>query len=390
MKRISILGSTGSIGSQVLDVADRLTDRIEIVGLATNSNVELLAAQARRFRPQVVSIGDESLLPILRERLADMSGMEIVAGEEGWLRTATLESADQVVVSVAGTPGLVPTLAAIDAGKEIALASKEVLVAAGEIVMPRAREKGVSIVPIDSEHSAIFQCLNGEKTAEIEKILLTASGGAFRDMAVEAMANVTAEQALAHPTWRMGKKITIDCATLINKGLEIIEAHWLFGVPADKIDVVIHPQSIIHSMVRYADGSVIAQLGLPDMRLPIQYALLYPERVDTGLPRLDLLDVGSLTFDRPDFSRFPALRLASEAAKVGGTMPAVLNAADEVAVGLFMQDRIGFLDIIRLVERAMEAHELVECPTLDDILEADRWARETVLSQAEVANVAGN
>jgi 1-deoxy-D-xylulose-5-phosphate reductoisomerase len=374
----------------VLDVAERLADRIRIVGLATNSNVELLAAQARRFHPQVVSIGDANLLPVLRESLAEMSGIEVLAGEEGWLRTATIEDADQVVVSVAGTPGLLPTLAAIDAGKEIALASKEVLVAAGEIVMPRARAKGVSIVPIDSEHSAIFQCLNGESTAEIEKILLTASGGAFRDMPVEAMATVTAQQALAHPTWRMGKKITIDCATMINKGFEIIEAHWLFGVPADKVDVVIHPQSIIHSMVRYADGSVIAQLGLPDMRLPIQYALLYPERVDTGLPRLDLLDVGSLTFDRPDFNKFPALRLAYEAASTGGTMPAVLNAADEVAVGLFMQDRIGFLDIIRLVERAMEAHESVECPTLDDILEADRWAREMVLSQAEVVNVAGN
>jgi 1-deoxy-D-xylulose-5-phosphate reductoisomerase len=314
----------------------------------------------------------------------------VVAGQEGWLRAATIEDADQVVVSVAGTPGLLPTLAAIDAGKEIALASKEVLVAAGEIVMTRAREKGVGIVPIDSEHSAIFQCLNGEEAGKIDKILLTASGGAFRDMSAAAMSSVTAEQALAHPTWRMGKKITVDCATLINKGLEIIEAHWLFGVPADKVEVVIHPQSIVHSMVRFVDGSVIAQLGLPDMRLPIQYALLFPERVDTGLPRLDLLDAGSLTFARPDMERFPSLRLAYEAAAIGGTMPAVLNAADEIAVGLFLDGRIGFLDIIGLVERAMAAHESVKCPTLEDVLEADKWAREITLSQAEVTKIAGN
>ena len=360
-------------------MAARLPEKIEVVALAAHSNVELLAQQARRFRPRLVSIGDESLEPELR-RLVGSQGIEVVSGDEGWEAVATAPYADKVVVSVAGTPGLMPTLAAIEAGKEIALASKEVLVAAGEIVSERAAEQGVQIVPIDSEHSAIFQCLNGEDPKSVEKIYLTASGGPFRDASNDQMRDVTPEQALAHPTWRMGRKVTIDSATLMNKGLEIIEARWLFGVAPDKIEVVIHPQSIVHSMVRFVDGSIIAQLGLPDMRLPIQYALLYPERYDSGLPRVNMLEVGTLEFGAPDMERFPALRLAYEAARTGGTMPAVMNAADEVAVQLFLDGKIGFLDIARLVERAMEAHPAVTRPALEDILAADAWAREFTAS----------
>jgi len=381
-KKISVLGSTGSIGTQVLDVAERLPEQIEITALAAYSNIELLAEQAKKFKPKLVSIGKTELEDELK-RLIDDPAIEIASGDDGWYAAATQPSADKVVVSVAGTPGLIPTLAAIDAGKEIALASKEVLVCAGEIVTKRASEKGVKIVPIDSEHSAIFQCLNGEDTKSVYKIYLTASGGAFRNLSIEEMRDVTPEQALAHPTWKMGKKVTIDSATLMNKGLEIIEARWLFGVDAKNIDVIIHPQSIIHSMVMYDDGSVIAQLGLPDMRLPIQYALLYPLRYDSGLPRVDILQVGSLDFRPPDTERFPALRLAREAASIGGTMPAVMNAADEVAVGMFLGRKIGFLDIARLVERVMQSHKAVGHPSLDEIMEADRWARARVLELAE-------
>ncbi|MEN6370614.1 MAG: 1-deoxy-D-xylulose-5-phosphate reductoisomerase [Armatimonadota bacterium] len=374
-KRISILGSTGSIGTQVLDVAERLPEQIEIVAIAAHSNVELLAKQARHFRPKLVSIGKVELEQDLK-RLIDDPNIEVTSGDGGWNAVATLPSAGQVVVSVAGTPGLIPTLAAIDAGKEIALASKEVLVCAGEIVTRRAEEMGVKIVPIDSEHSAIFQCLNGEDKKSVEKIYLTASGGAFRDASVEDMRDVTPDQALAHPTWRMGKKVTIDSASLMNKGLEIIEARWLFGVDPQNIEVVIHPQSIIHSMVMYKDGSVIAQIGLPDMRLPIQYALLYPLRYDSGLPRVDILQVGSLDFRVPDAVKFPALRIAREAICTGGTMPAVMNAADEVAVQMFLDKKIGFLDIARLVERVMQSHSPILHPALDDILASDGWARE--------------
>lgn len=358
-----------------MDVAERLPEKIEVVALAAHSNVNLLAEQVRRFKPALVCIGDESRENDLRAALAGLS-VEIVSGQDGWIAAATVREADKVVVSVAGTPGLMPTLAAIDAGKDIALASKEVLVCAGEIVIKRAVEKNVNIVPIDSEHSAIFQCLNGEDRKSVEKIYLTASGGPFKNATVEEMRGVTPAQALDHPTWRMGHKVTIDSATLMNKGLEIIEAKWLFGVDAESIEVVVHPQSIVHSMVRFRDGSVIAQLGLPDMRLPIQYALLYPERYDSDLPRVDMLKVGSLEFSAPDYDRFPALRIARHAASAGGTMPAVMNAADEVAVLLFLAGRIGFLDIAGLVERAMERHTPNPHPTLDDILEADAWARE--------------
>jgi 1-deoxy-D-xylulose-5-phosphate reductoisomerase len=382
MKKISILGSTGSIGTQVLDVAKRLGEDIQIVGLAAHSNVKLLADQVNEFKPEAVCISDGSKAGELAE-LVKGSGARVVTGNEGWIELATLDSADQIVVSVAGTPGLLPTLAAIDAGKEIALASKEVLVAAGEIVTKRANQKGVNIVPIDSEHSAIFQCLNGEPKDRIEKILLTASGGAFKHLTKQEMADVTAAQALDHPTWKMGKKVTVDSATLMNKGLEIIEAKWLFGVEVDKIQVVIHPQSIVHSMVMYQDGSVIAQLGLPDMRLPIQYALLYPERFNSHLPRLDIIKTGQLTFFEPDFDRFPALKLAYAAAEAGGTMPAVMNAADEVAVGLFLGGKIKFLDIASLVEKTMEKHSPVPADSLETIQEADNWARATTEEMAK-------
>lgn len=384
--RISVLGSTGSIGRQVLDVAARLGERIEVVALAAHSNVELLAEQVKTWRPKLASIGDESKIRFLKEAAGPET--QVLAGREGWIAAAEIAEAEKVVVSVAGTPGLEPTLAAIDAGKEIALASKEVLVAAGQIVMRRAAERDVRIVPIDSEHSAIFQCLNGEDSSYIDLIWLTASGGPFACVPKEELAKVTPERALTHPTWRMGKKITIDSATLMNKGLEIIEARWLFEVEPEQVQVVIHPQSIVHSMVRFVDGSVIAQLGLPDMRLPIQYALLYPERIDTELPRLDIIQTRELTFSAPDEDKFPALRLTREAAESGGTLPAVMNAADEVAVGLFLNRKIGFLDIASTVERVMNMHSNTRGENLEEIMAADAWARETTALLAEDTKVA--
>jgi len=386
MMRISLLGSTGSIGTQVLDVVERLGGRVQVSALAAHSNVELLARQARRWRPGLVCIGDASKVGELREACGPET--RVTAGADGWIEAAAIESALKVVIAVAGTPGLEPTLAAIDAGKEIALASKEVLVAAGHIVMRRAAERGVRIIPIDSEHSAIFQCINGEDPASIETIFLTASGGPFAEVPKEELLRVTPERALEHPTWRMGKKVTVDSATLMNKGLEIIEARWLFGVRPDQVRVVIHPQSIVHSMVRFVDGSIIAQLGLPDMRLPIQYALLYPERVDTGLPRADMERIGTLSFRPPDEERFPALRLAREAAQIGGTMPAVMNAADEVAVGLFLEGKIGFTDITQMVGETMRRHVQGGGATLEEVLSADAWARRTAADLAEEIAIA--
>lgn len=382
--RVSILGSTGSIGTQVLDVVRRLgPGRVQITGLAAHNNAEALTEQAREFRPQMVCIGDSRQEGSVRSAL-DGTGIRVVSGSDGYDELAVQPEADRIVVSVAGTPGLSPTLRAIEAGKDVALASKEVLVAAGHLVVDAVRRKGVKLLPIDSEHSAIFQCLNGEDAKSIERICLTASGGAFRDIPAEELAGVTAEQALAHPTWKMGKKVTVDSATLMNKGLEVIEAKWLFGVDSDMIEVVIHPQSIVHSMVRFRDGSTIAQLGLPDMRLPIQYALLYPERVDTGLPRMDITKIGSLTFGTVDLGKFECLRLAMEAARVGGTLSVVMNAADEVAVELFLRRRIGFLDIARVVREAMGQHTPTPAPSLEEICavdaEARRIARETALS----------
>ena len=386
MTNISILGSTGSIGQQVLDVAERLSDRIRVVALAAYRNVELLAQQARRFGVEVAAIGDATLEPELNALLKGMP-CKMAAGREGLNEVAAWPVAETLVVALAGSPGLEPTLVAIEAGKRIALASKEVLVMAGEIVTRRAEAKGIEILPIDSEHSAIFQCLHGERKEDIERIFLTASGGPFRDIPASELARVTPEQALAHPTWRMGKKITVDSANLMNKALEIIEARWLFGIPASKVEVVIHPQSIVHSMVRFTDGSMIAQLGLPDMRLPIQYALTFPDRIDTNLPKLDIIEKAQLTFEAPDYERFPALGLAYEAAEIGGTMPAVLSAADEVAVEKFMVGRLPFPEIVQLVRKTMSAHEPITHPDLADILEADRWARKTARRLAEGAEI---
>ena len=390
MKTISILGSTGSIGTQVLDIVSRLPERLKVVGLAAHRNVQLLAEQVRKYRPSVVSIGTEENAARLREILKRTSNLErptsypdIVWGQEGLTRVAAMPEAQTAVISVAGAIGLAPTIEAIKTGKEIALASKEVLVAAGSLVTKLVEDHGVRMLPIDSEHSALFQCLDGEDPKSVRRLILTASGGAFRDHPVEALKTATVEQALAHPNWTMGRKITIDSATLMNKCLEIIEARWLFGVDAERIEVVIHPQSIVHSMVEFEDASVIAQLGVPDMRLPIQYALLYPGRPDTGLPRLDITACGRLNFREPDLERYPALSLAYEALERGGTMPAVMNAANEAAVGLFLEKAIGFPDIYGLTRKTMESHSVIQEPTLDQIIEADAWARREAAAAAE-------
>jgi len=377
MKNVVLLGSTGSIGTQVLDIIARLPEKLRVVGLAANNSVERLAQQANQFGVSNVSIGgDAARVRDLKERLAG-GNFRVFSGVEGMCALATLPEADLVVVAVAGAVGIRPTHAAIEAGKEIALASKEVLVAAGEHTMRLAKRKGVAILPIDSEHSALFQCVQGAPDRSIERIYLTASGGPFRTTPKEQLRDVTPEQALRHPTWNMGGLVTINSATLMNKGLEIIEAHWLFDVPVDDVEVVVHPQSIVHSMVRFHDGSVLAQLGLPDMRLPIQYALVYPERPDTGLPRLDPLTMGRLVFESPDMEKFPALRLARRAAAAGGTMPAVMNAANEAAVALFLQRRLPFPGIMEVVEAVMACHVVTE-PTYENVLNADAWARQRV------------
>ena len=377
-KRLVILGSTGSIGTQALDIVRRMPDRFEIVGLSANSNAGLLAEQANAFHVPVVSIGTEELLGQVRGQVGNS---RVLVGVEGMCELAAMPEADLVVVAVAGAIGIAPTHAALARGTDVALASKEVLVAAGEPTMRLARDQGAVIFPIDSEHSAIFQCLQAAPVSpfgpSIERILLTASGGPFRTTLKSELAGVTPEQALKHPTWNMGGLVTINSATLMNKALESIEAKWLFDVDMEDIEVVIHPQSIIHSMVRFTDGSTLAQLGLPDMRLPIQYALVYPERVNSGLPRMELKDFCSLTFEAPDEEKFPSLRLAKRAVVAGGTMPAVMNAANEAAVALFLDREISYPDIIRRIERAMDRHTPAT-PTIPGILDADKWARRFV------------
>ncbi len=356
MKRVVVLGSTGSIGTQTLDIAARHPDEIRIVGLAAGRDRAALDAQAARFGVAKTAVYAES-------------------GIDALMDLATGDDVDTVVVAVAGVIGLLPTLAAIRAGKTIALASKEVLVAAGEIVMPLAREHGVDLVPIDSEHSAIFQCLRGYRSDQVSRLIITASGGPFRGRTRESLEGVTVEQALNHPTWRMGGKITIDSATLMNKGLEAIEAQWLFGVPMDRVDVVVHPQSVVHSMVELADGSVLGQLGWPDMRLPIHIALTHPERVPSGLKRWSPVETPNLTFEPVDEATFPAIGLARAAARVGGTLPCALNAANEEAANAFLRGEVPFLQIAEIVERTMAAHE-TETPTLENLLETDRAARQ--------------
>ena len=366
MKRLAILGSTGSIGQQTLEVVRSSGDRFQVIGLGAGRNLPLLERQIEEFQPRLVSIAEADLTQSLRRPEYELVSLDALASHP---------DVDLVVIAISGKAGLSPTLAAIEAGKCIALATKEVLVMAGEIVTAAARRCGMEILPIDSEPSAIWQCLRGEEQ-RVARLILTASGGPFRQFSREQLATVTLQQALEHPTWKMGKKITIDSATMMNKGFEVIEAHWLFDVPMEKIEAVVHPQSIVHSFVEFVDGSTKAQLSPPDMRLPIQYALFYPERPPSELPRLDFSNIGPLTFEAPDLERFPCLRLALEAGRRGGTYPAVLSAADEVAVELFLEQRIGFLDIATLVEDTLEQHQGIPHPSLEEILAADAWARE--------------
>ena len=377
MKRLSILGSTGSVGRNVLHVVNQFPERFSIAAIAGGRNVGLLAEQVVDFGPEVAVVLDEDLARQLKEMLRGKGDVEILHGLDGYRVAATLSSADLVVSAIVGSAGLLPTMAAIEAGKPVALANKESLVMAGELVMGTARKKGVSIIPVDSEHSAIFQCLAGHRRQDLERIVLTASGGPFLDKSAEDLEAVTPETALCHPTWKMGPKITIDSSTLMNKGLEVIEAKWLFDVPLELIQVMIHPESVIHSMVVYRDGSVIAQLGLPDMRIPIAYALSHPERLPLGLPQPDFVDIGSLTFREPDLVRFPCLALAFEACRIGKTMPAVLSAANEVAVDAFLNSHIGLRRIWEVVQEVMSRHKIVSNPGLSDILAAAAWARST-------------
>lgn len=377
IKTMSVLGSTGSIGVQTLDVAKSLN--IKVAAISANSNVELLEKQVREFRPHIVAVADQQCVADLTRRLSDVD-IEILSGQQGLKQVATFELSDTVVSSIVGIAGLVPTIEAIRAGKNIIFANKEVLVTAGSIVMPEIEQHNVTLLPADSEHSAIFQCIHNNNKKQISKIIITASGGPFRHRNMGQLKDVTAEQALRHPNWSMGKKITIDSATLMNKGLEVIEAKWLFNIPVDKIDVVVHPQSIIHSMVEYQDGMVMAQMATADMRIPIQYAVTYPDRVSNDYPKLDLIDVAQLTFERPDFETFRCLSLAYQAIKQGGTMPTVLNAANEVAVNLFLNNSIKFLDIPSIIETAMMRHNINYHPTLDDIIETDLKTRQQITS----------
>ncbi len=378
MKKIAIIGSTGSIGRQTLEVAEYLRDRITVYGLAAHRRIDLLAAQVKKYRPRVVALSDSGKLNDLASLLAGWDG-RLLIGPGGLEELAADPEVDLVVASAVGAAGIKPTLAAVKAGKEVALANKEALVAAGELIMNEVKAKKTRFLPIDSEHSAIFQCLAGQRQAEVKNIYLTASGGPFLHTPLPEMARVSPEQALAHPTWRMGEKITVDSATLMNKGMEVIEAHWLFGLPYDRIKVVIHPQSIVHGLIETVDGFFLAQLGPADMRLPIKFALTYPERTDNPFNGLDLFSLRRLEFSPPDTARFPCLSLAYAAGRRGGTMPAVMNAANEEAVAAFLQHRLGFCEIGPMVEKVMEEHEkngVVSHPDLETIMTVDRWARE--------------
>ncbi len=374
MKNVVLLGSTGSIGTSTIKVAEDLPHQIRLVGLAAGDNAELLLKQAGKQRPAAISIRDPAKAKELRRALGPAT--EVFSGAEGLIKLATLAEADIVLVAIVGTAGLAPALAAIRAGKDLAVASKEVLVMAGEIVMSEARKQGVRVLAVDSEHSAIFQCLDGKPASSVRRLWLTASGGPFRSTPAEEFAGITVERALKHPSWVMCRKITIDSATLFNKGLEMIEARWLFDIEIGRVSVVVHPQSVVHSLVEFVDGSMLAQLSSPDMCLPIQYALTYPERAPSNRVQTNLAKLGTLAFAEPDPVRFPALTLARQAGEVGGTLPAVLNAANEVAVEAFINRRIGFPGISTTVRRTMECHKTVSHPTLEQILEADAWARK--------------
>lgn len=375
MKRLAILGSTGSIGVNALDIIRQFPDQYKVISLSAGLNIELLKEQILQFQPKVVSVLSREVAGELQKAL-DGTKTEVVYGVEGLIRVATHHEVDQVVSAIVGAVGLIPTLSAIKTGKSIALANKEPLVMAGKIVMDEAKKNGVQILPVDSEHSAIFQSLLGHRKEDLHRLILTASGGPFLNLPLSKLPEVTVKDALNHPHWEMGKKITIDSASLMNKGLEVIEAHWLFDIPVEKIIVQIHPQSVIHSMVEYRDGSIIGQMGIADMRIPIAYALSFPGRMNLKLPPLDLSRAGPLTFSHPDPEKFPCLRLAYQSIEIGETMPAVLNAANEAAVNSFLEGSIKFTDIPLLIKRVMEEHEVKSVRTIEEILKADQWARE--------------
>jgi len=375
MKRLAVLGSTGSIGVNTLDIARRFENEFKVVALSAGTNIQLLREQIERFEPKAVSVLNEALANALKRKISPKK-IEVLFGVEGLIQITTLPEIDLVVSALVGAAGLIPTISAIKAKKSVALANKESLVMAGKIIVEEARKNGVAILPVDSEHSAIFQTLAGRSKGEVKRIILTASGGPFLNLPYEKMKEVTVKEALHHPTWDMGRKVSIDSASLMNKGLEVIEARWLFGVSTEQIDVQIHPQSVVHSMVEYIDGSIIAQMGITDMRIPISYALSYPKRLRLDLPSLDLFHMDGLTFLPPDMERFPCLRLAYRSMEVGETMPAVLNAANEVAVNSFLEETIKFTDIPAIVETVMEDHQIKPLTTLDDALRVDQWARE--------------
>ncbi len=376
MKNLSILGSTGSIGCNTLKIAEMFPDRFAVKVLAAKNNIPLLASQIERFCPEIAVVFDEATAVELNKKLPAGTDVEVLFGENGYKAAATHESVDLVVVAVVGAAGLMPTLSAITAGKNIALANKETLVMAGNIVIEQAELNDVAILPIDSEHSAVFQCIEGNRREDVDKIILTASGGPFLNLSEKKFNKIKPKDALKHPNWNMGKKISVDSATLMNKGLEVIEAKCLFDVSQKMIDVVIHPQSMIHSMVSFKDGTVMAQLGIPDMKGAIAYAMAYPERLALGQPTPDFVSIGKLTFEKPDIKRFPCLALAYAACEAGRTLPAVLNAANEVAVAAFLENRLSFIKIPQIIEKTMEHHVVVTDPTLSDILEADQWARK--------------
>ncbi|MEM8807786.1 MAG: 1-deoxy-D-xylulose-5-phosphate reductoisomerase [Cyanobacteria bacterium P01_G01_bin.38] len=381
MKAITLLGSTGSIGTQTLDIIEHHPDQFRLVGLAAGRNVELLAQQVRQFKPEIVAIWDATKVGELRDAIADIDPQpQVLAGDEGIVEVARYGDAEAVVTGIVGCAGLLPTLAAIEAGKDIALANKETLIAGGPVVLPLIKKHQVKLLPADSEHSAIFQCLQGVPEGGLRRIILTASGGAFRDWPVEQLSQVTVADAITHPNWSMGRKITVDSATMMNKGLEVIEAHYLFGLDYDDIDIVIHPQSIIHSLIEVQDTSVLAQLGWPDMRLPLLYAMSWPERIYTDWKPLNLAQAGDLTFREPDHHKYPCMELAYAAGRTGGTMTAVLNAANEQAVALFLDEKIRFLDIPKVIEQVCDRHrsDLTQRPSLEDILHVDQWARTEV------------
>ena len=378
MINIAILGSTGSIGTQTLEIVDSNPD-IQVMGLAVGNNVDLLEQQIRKYRPRLAAVWSEKAWHDLQMRVADLP-VRVVCGMEGLLEIATMAETNILVTAIVGMIGIRPTIAAIEAGKNIALANKETLVTAGHLIMPLAKEKGVSILPVDSEHSAIFQSLKTENAEQIEKILLTASGGPFRGKKREELAGIQVEDALKHPNWSMGQKITIDSSTLVNKGLEVIEAKWLFGAELEQIQVVVHPQSIIHSMVQFKDGGILAQMGMPDMKLPIQYALTYPKRRPMGGKRVDFYELGQLTFEKPDTETFRGLKLAYEAAHIGGSMPTVYNAANEKAVSLFLERKISYLQITELILEAMNNHKVIANPTVEEILRTQTESEELLCS----------